>query len=196
MNGLLITPLELQFARTTETKRDFARNARSNRSISVKTLAGQTQQLERVDSCSASVRVYIGSQWNAQCRQSCGKTWKNVLEYAPDHTDSHVLALSAFEESPSPEKARALRLHRRHVLHLGFQRGDQSKGKINDTLSRTGFAKKIPRIGIFYRGGVLYRVVLRASPRGRLLRSGSSRCIYVVITITKLYCYISYIFCI
>lgn len=62
-----------------------------------------------------------------------------AAEYAPDdHADrppSHVLALSALEEGPSSEKARALRLHRRHVFHLGGlqqRRRGQREGKRYD----------------------------------------------------------------
>jgi len=74
----------------------------------------------------------------SQCRQSCEIARRRSRKYAPDYADrsSHVLALSAFEEGPSSEKARALRLHRRHVLHFRLQRGDQWEGKRNDILSR------------------------------------------------------------
>jgi len=74
----------------------------------------------------------------SQYRQSCEIARRRSRKYAPDYADrsSHVLALSAFEEGPSSEKARALRLHRRHVLHLRLQRGDQWEGKRNDILSR------------------------------------------------------------
>lgn len=72
----------------------------------------------------------------SQCRQSCEIARRRSRKYAPDYADrsSHVLALSAFEESPSSEKARALRLHRRHVLHLRLQCGEQWEGKPNDIL--------------------------------------------------------------
>lgn len=99
-----------------------------------------SQKLDSFGTWSMGESVYV--EWltvkQSQCWQSCEIARRRSRKYAPDYADrsSHVLALSAFEESPSSEKARALRLHRRHVLHLRLQRGDQWEGKPNDILSR------------------------------------------------------------
>lgn len=126
VNGLLITRLGI-----TLTKYDFA---------SIHCAFAKIVWFWRFGLWSADDSSYV--KWFAvrqsQCRQSCEIARRRSRKYAPDYADrfSHVLALSAFEESPSSEKARALRLHCRHVLHLRLQCSDQWEGKPNDILSR------------------------------------------------------------